>query len=305
MALANYYKCASCGENAVFDPKSGKLCCSVCGKEAPIEAAPPEKLPIASEADFAAAPETPTGICPFLITREEAAAACQKWIRPKLLCPAAARKLAAADFRGAYLPGWTYSAGVVSHYSGSYGVDRPEKDRYGRMRTATDWYPASGTFAEDYADRLVWGTDRFDEKLLAELTPYKTCDCRAFDAAYTAGFEAEKASIPADAAWRKARRLIEADVLKDVRAKVIDDKGAHHIKDIMPEIAYNGISCQYLLLPVWIAATTVGGKDYCFLVNGETGKVAGKAPKSAVRTAIAAILCLAAAVGLYLWTKGL
>ena len=55
------------------------------------------------------------------------------------------------------------------------------------------------------------------------------------------------------------------------------------------EVGYKGA-----LLPVWIAAYQYGGKTYRFLVNGATGKVAGKAPVSwpKILIAVGAVLLL-------------
>jgi hypothetical protein len=58
-----------------------------------------------------------------------------------------------------------------------------------------------------------------------------------------------------------------------------------------------------VLLPVWIASYRYREKSYRFLVNGVTGKVAGTAPVSAWKVAIAVLIGIAVAVGLYFFFR--
>ena len=43
---------------------------------------------------------------------------------------------------------------------------------------------------------------------------------------------------------------------------------------------YSKITYKYLLVPVWLSSFKYKEKLYQFVVNGQTGKVAGKAPTS-------------------------
>ena len=46
---------------------------------------------------------------------------------------------------------------------------------------------------------------------------------------------------------------------------------------------YSNITYKYLLVPVWISSFKYNDKVYQFVVNGQTGKVGGRAPVSALR----------------------
>lgn len=283
--------CANCGAVTLHADLAAPARCPVCGDEKGLSA-PAKDLP------------APTGVCPFHITREDAANALMHAFKKHPFCPSKFKKLAAsAALSGLYLPGWVFTASTVTKYRGQYGVDRAEKDRYGKVRTVTDWYPASGTFVEDYNDRLTWGTAHFDEKLLDGVKPFQTADCRAYAPDYLPGFAVEPYETALDLAWKKARKELEDELKRDARAKLIDDKGAHHIKDLEFDTAYSELSYQYLLLPVWVATLRFGGKTHTLLVNGETGKVSGKAPVSPLRAGLAGLLAAAVLLGLLLWTR--
>ena len=66
--------------------------------------------------------------------------------------------------------------------------------------------------------------------------------------------------------------------------------------------AYSDITYKYLLLPLWKSSYCYKEKRYHFAVNGQTGKVSGKAPISALRVAIAC--CALAAAVLLLCLSG-
>jgi len=59
------------------------------------------------------------------------------------------------------------------------------------------------------------------------------------------------------------------------------------------------VTFKHILLPVWLAAYKYNGKTYRFVVNGQTGRVQGERPWSAIKIAIAVVLgaIVAAAVG--------
>lgn len=63
---------------------------------------------------------------------------------------------------------------------------------------------------------------------------------------------------------------------------------------------YNNIKYKYVLIPVWIGTYRYNNKTYRFLVNGETGKLSGKAPTSALKVTILVLLIVLVAVAVLL-----
>ena len=48
---------------------------------------------------------------------------------------------------------------------------------------------------------------------------------------------------------------------------------------------YRKVSFKHILLPVWLSSYRYRDKTYSFIVNGESGKVAGRAPLSVLKIA--------------------
>ena len=52
------------------------------------------------------------------------------------------------------------------------------------------------------------------------------------------------------------------------------------------------LTFKHVLLPVWLAAYKYRGKTYRFVVNGQTGRVQGERPYSALKITVAVIIGL-------------
>ena len=46
---------------------------------------------------------------------------------------------------------------------------------------------------------------------------------------------------------------------------------------------YDSVTYKYVLLPVWFGLLNYNNKKYRFIVNGESGKIKAKYPKSAIK----------------------
>ena len=62
---------------------------------------------------------------------------------------------------------------------------------------------------------------------------------------------------------------------------------------------YSKVTYKYLLVPVWMSSFKYKDKLYQFVVNGQTGKVGGKAPTSVWKVLLAIGIVVGVCVGLY------
>ena len=63
---------------------------------------------------------------------------------------------------------------------------------------------------------------------------------------------------------------------------------------------HEGVTYKYVMLPIYVGNFNYRKKLYNFYVNGETGKVVGKTPKSPLRILFAVLCGLAVIVGVAL-----
>ena len=269
--------CQACGAESIYDALQIAAVCPFCDSNKVMEASCENTM-------------APGGVVPFSVSNTQAAELFKGWLKKKWFCPKSAKTSAAiAGFWGVYLPYWTFSADTRSDYKAEYGKDRREK-RGDKYVTVTDWHKSAGSHAEAITDELIPATTNHNMSMLRGLEPFNTADNKAYKPEFLAGFAAERYAIGIKEAWQAAKRAIADKLNQNVESKIKREKRADHVRNLTLKTAYNNITYKYLLLPVWISHYSFHGKVYHFMVNGQTGKVSGNAPLSALRVAIAIIL---------------
>jgi hypothetical protein len=81
-----------------------------------------------------------------------------------------------------------------------------------------------------------------------------------------------------------------------VPARLRRDGGAHRRGRPTTPPRYSDIHFKHVLLPVWMSAYRFRDKTYRFLVNGQTGEVAGESPVSWQRVTFLVIAILVVVV---------
>jgi DNA-directed RNA polymerase subunit RPC12/RpoP len=272
--------CKNCGAESVYDALVISNECPYCGSNQVMEEKGKNTL-------------APNGVVPFRVDIQRAGSLFVGWIRKKIFCPKAAKEKAKPEsFTGVYLPYWTFDANTTSRYAGRYGIDRTVR-KDGNTKVITDWYQMSGVHEEFINDQLVIATDRHEPGLLSRIEPFNTEDNMAYRPEFVAGFVAERYSIGLKDAWKRAMDAIRNVLTGHIRDEVRVRKNASRVSVERLETDYRNVTYKYLLLPVWLSSFQYGGKTYQFMINGQTGKVGGKAPVSPLRVAIAVLIGLA------------
>ena len=114
-----------------------------------------------------------------------------------------------------------------------------------------------------------------------------------------AGFVAERYSIGLKEGWKTAQGTIQSSLRSDISDYVRHHWRADHVEAVRFSTIYSNITYKYLLVPVWLSSFKYKNKVYQFAVNGQTGKVGGKAPISAWRIILAILIGAGIIAGLY------
>lgn len=279
--------CKACGAESIYDALQTSAVCPFCGSNQVMEA---------NEQDTMA----PGGVVPFKISDEEASTLFRKWIKRRWFCPKLAKNSAKPKrFKGIYLPYWTFDADTYSSYQGEYGIDHTEEDSEGETHTVTNWHWTSGTYSEFIDDELVLASKNHDMSMLRKLEPFDTENNKTYKPEYIAGFVAERYSLGLKDAWTKAMASIKRKLNQHITDEIRRENFADHVRSVVVDTTYDNITYKYLLLPVWISNFKYKEKVYQFMVNGQTGKVAGKTPLSAPKILITILGILAVIAILY------
>lgn len=282
--------CKSCGAVSVYDALEVANECPYCGSNQVMEANDISTL-------------APNGVVPFKVTAQQAGERFTNWLKKKWFCPSAAKKNAQADkFQGIYLPYWTFDSNTSTDYTGKYGIERTVKDGDNGTKTVTDWYNCSGHYDHFIDDCLVQGSNHHDNQIMNMIEPFDTKDNVAYKPEYIAGFAAERYSIGLKDAWETAKSYIFRVLKSLVESKILKEHNADSVKDVVMRTTYSNITYKYLMLPIYISSFTYKGKVYQFMVNGQSGKVGGRSPVSALRVMLAILIVVAIFALIYLLT---
>lgn len=280
-------RCKNCGAQTAVSSAAMTAVCPFCGSQ------------YVMDEDAITTGILPETLMPFQISHDEAASSFAKWAKGRFWAPRAFRKAnhRARRLQGVYLPFWTYDADLYTSYTGMGGRDRTvhytttDKDghTHTHTRVETDWFPISGEDSLSFDDRTVCAARDADLPLLQKLGAYSTKVLRRYSPAYLAGFLARRYDIGVGEGWGMVAPRMQDDMQRHIEA----DRGFDHYRGMQYAHHFTNVRFKHILLPVWMASYTYKNRVYAFLVNGETGRTAGKSPVSACKVAAAVLLGLA------------
>ena len=70
------------------------------------------------------------------------------------------------------------------------------------------------------------------------------------------------------------------EIDEKIATGIIEEIGGDEHRNLNVKTDYKTIDYKLMMLPMWISSYRFKDKVYNFLVNGQTGRVAGKAPTS-------------------------
>ena len=231
----------------------------------------------------------PDSLIPYKVTKESALDLFKKWIRSKILAPGECRKRATAEnINSVFSPTWSFAAKTKNRYSGTLGEDYTVTytDSQGNTRTETRtrWYRVSGNISADYSDIFIPSGKLIPKETAQKLEPYPTGTMTGYKQEYLAGRAAEHYSRDMKTCFGEFGRYIYLDLCQKIRRKY----NADHVGRMDIDTTYSSKHFNYVLLPNYIANFAYKERTYNFYVNGATGKVVGKYPKSPFKIALTA-----------------
>ena len=276
--------CQQCGGETVYDALETAAVCPFCGSTS--------VMPVEGIEDVMA----PGGVVPFAITQKQAEELFKAWMSHKLFAPTEAKKSCSAKgFNGVYLPYWTYDSDTTSRYTAQVGFDKREGDK-----TVTKWRDTSGIYTEFIDDFTVFASNKTDNNpYIKSVSTFDFSKLRPYTPEIVAGFGAERYSVGLDDGWKTAQAGIKKKLASNMSSTIRRNARADHVRNLRFSTAYDNITFKYLLAPVWLAAFKYKDQVYNIVINGQTGKVAGASPISAIKVIIFIIILIIIAIILY------
>lgn len=297
---ARQVKCNECGATVEFPDNVQARKCEFCDS--------PQVLAQDARADH----YMPESLVPFGVDRAKAIASFKGWLGKLWFRPSNLKeKASVSELHGVYIPYWTFDCQVTSRWNADAGYYYYTEETYtatenGKSVTKTRrvrhtrWEPVSGQRHDGYDDHLVCASKGMPEDLARKILPFDTrSQLVAYAPQYLQGYSAESYAVDLKEAWGRGQEEIAAEQVsrcaKDVPGDTQRNLRANH--------EFAAATFKHVLLPVWIAAFRYNDKLFRFLVNGQTGEVAGKAPYSVTKIVLFVAALVAAAVGIFLLVR--
>src|SRR4029079_9054391 len=157
-----------------------------------------------------------------------------------------------------------------------------------RMERRTRWEPASGTVDTFFDDEPVPGTQGLPIDLLRQGEPFPTSDVVPYDTAFLSGHVVEHYKVVLIDAAKQSQEQMYAALMTLCAAQVPGD--THRNLQIFP--VFSGRTFKHVLVPIWLLTYNYGARAFQVIVNGYTGKIAGRYPYSVWKIILLVLLVI-------------
>ena len=269
--------CTNCGAALINDGNIKSTICPFCGSNHIIEKDSKEEIiPI-------------TGIIPFNINKKECNEYFHKWIKSKFFAPNYFKKLKfQLDLYPVYLPYWTFDMECFTNYRaqrGDYYYEEvvkydSEGNRIVEEERKIKWSYTSGSCSNSFDDIMVLGSIKQDNRYyIDEICNFDFKNMEKYTPEFLVGYNAEKISLPLEKAFANAK----IDANDQIESSIRWDVGGDEVRILSTDTKYNDITFKQIMVPIYNGIYKYKGKEYRFVVNGQTGVFSGGSPVSGIK----------------------
>ncbi len=301
------FKCRNCGGNVTYHPREGKMICESCSSEESEELVTQEdamkcincgtSLEVgehvsASKCAGCGAPliidhriKYPFGpdlVLPFLIDKVAAVDMLREYASNKLFIPGNFISAHSEDkMEGIYVPFWLYD--IVSHTNyEAIGIKVRRWTSGDTEYTETSRYRVQRVMDVDFRRIPIDASIKMPDGMMDLLEPFDYGKLGKFEPTYLSGFEAEKYNMDPNELEPRAVKKVVADSDALLRQSLTQYT---RMEMENRQMTNDRTRNEFALLPVWNYKYHYNGKEYDFYINGQSGKIVGKAPISGARVA--------------------
>jgi hypothetical protein len=236
------------------------------------------------------------------------------WIGSRtLFADPALRRSTVEDIRGIYLPAYLYSAVARTDYTAQIGEQYTETETYTttengktvtktRTVTRTEYRPLAGRHLGYITDVVVSASSGLANAELQTVEPFDLRQLRRFSPALVSGWIHEEFSRSS----AECQRMSRTEAVDEVGIRLRRFMPGDSHSDLAWRTTVEWESLDPILVPVWVLALRYreGKAPLRVVINGQTGKVAGKVPLSWWKVTLGIVLALAVIAALIVLFAG-
>ena len=257
------YLCNSCGGEIVCDETTSATKCPYCDSQVTMKGA--------FEGDY-----RPDIIIPFQLDKKSAKEKYLSFIGNRFFLPKDFKdKNHIDEIKGLYVPEWLFDCDVSASVMYDATKVRTWSDS-NYIYTKTSHFNVYRSGDMSFAAIPVDGSSKMPDELMESIEPFDVSKAVDFKTAYLAGYLSDKYDVGVEESLPRANERIRNSAADALRKTVT--AGYSSITTKNSGVNTNRGINRYALYPVWILNTTYKGKKHVFIMNGQTGKMAGDMP---------------------------
>ncbi len=282
------YSCATCGRKHTVTVDQTMNNCPSCGDA---------NLTRTVSVDY-----LPNGIIPFKLNHEMAIKSFKEWLKKRKFAPNNLKKIAKEDkIKGIYLPVYNFDLDALTMYTGI----RVETHKDSDGRSHTRRYPIKGNRIDKFVNYTESANAEIPSNYLREINNYDYSKIYAYRTEFLYGWIGATLNIPLQDAFQRAKMSLDHEI--KTRIKRAEERYDSRIENLICNTSFSNMAYNYLYVPVWSFNYKYKDKNYNCYINGVSGKVSGKAPKSFLKIFFT-VLGVITAIGVgayYLYKSGI
>lgn len=258
----NVYSCEHCGAEVVTTDTTTATTCPYCDN--PIIFA--SQMVNDQHPDF---------VIPFKVNKQATIDALKKFYEKKFLLPKIFKnENVIKEIKGVYAPYWLYSCEAESIASfDAIKVRKWQDSRY--YYTEDTIYRADRTGSANFKNIPVDASSKMNDDYMDSLEPYNFEEMVDFNQAYLSGYLADRYDVKIEDCYERINERVDNTLTEYLQRTVV---GYNNVRKHDSQVMMKNGTNKFALLPVWILNTKYKNELYTFVINGQTGKVAGRLP---------------------------
>jgi len=254
--------CPSCGAQLFGNPNTVATVCPCCGNAQIVI----KRLSNDLKPDY---------IIPFRLEKKAAVEAIDNFCKGKRLLPDCfVQNRHVEEAQGIYVPFWLFDASARGHIN--YRATKLRMWRSGDYNyTETSHYSVLRDGNLNFEKVPVDASEKMNDDYMDAIEPFEYREMKDFHKSYLAGYVGEKYDVYADKCKERAERRIKSSLEKEFRKTVT---GYATVMQENSFVETKDGKANYALFPVWVLNTKYRNENYQFMMNGQTGRLAGRLP---------------------------